>query len=306
MERAATLSTLPLRAQISHLPKFAWAVLIYNVAVVLWGALVRATKAGAGCGGHWPLCNGMVLPETMQAATRIEFTHRIMSGLAFIAVVALYVWARREFRAGHLARKCAGLALTFIVIEALLGAGLVLFGYVAEDNSTGRIYALALHLINTFLLLGSLALAARYSSGFTAPAGPIAARVYAALAAVVTVAVAGAITALGDTLFPVGSLAAGLQTNVSAAADFLVRLRVIHPLLAVVTTFFMAAVVWPVFRRTRSASATALLLSIFAAPAIGGMTILLRAPVWSQLLHLLAADCVWIALVLFADENRSA
>src|SRR6202790_4434376 len=141
-------------------PAFAWGVVAWNIAVVLWGALVRATGSGAGCGGHWPLCNGEVLPNVSQIATVIELTHRVMSGVALLAVVAMFVWARRAFAAGHAARRWAGWALVFILTEALLGASLVLLGHVARNESVGRVYSLATHLIHTFLLLASLALAA--------------------------------------------------------------------------------------------------------------------------------------------------
>src|ERR1700681_3527326 len=87
--------------------KFAWGVLAYNVAVILWGALVRATGSGAGCGGHWPLCNGDVLPEISQSATVIEFTHRVMSGAALIAVLALFRWAWKTLPPRHPSRRWA-------------------------------------------------------------------------------------------------------------------------------------------------------------------------------------------------------
>ena len=135
---------------------FAWGVLAYNVAVILWGALVRATGSGAGCGGHWPLCNGEVLPKVSQIATVIELTHRAMSGVALVAVVAMFLWARRAFAPRHAARRWAGWALVLILTEALLGASLVLLGHVARNESAGRVYSLGLHLVNTLLLLASL------------------------------------------------------------------------------------------------------------------------------------------------------
>ena len=58
------------------LPRFAWGLLAYNVAVILWGAVVRATSSGAGCGDHWPLCNGVVLQSNPRLATLIELAHR--------------------------------------------------------------------------------------------------------------------------------------------------------------------------------------------------------------------------------------
>src|ERR1700722_5565173 len=140
---------------------FAWAALAYNVAVILWGALVRATGSGAGCGGHWPLCNGEVLPTISQILAIIELTHRAMSGVALVAVVAMFLWARRAFAPRHAARRWAGWALVLILTEALLGASLVLLGHVAGNESVGRVYSLGLHLVNTLLLLASLALASR-------------------------------------------------------------------------------------------------------------------------------------------------
>ena len=61
------------------LTRFAWFTVFYNVLVILWGALVRASGSGAGCGNHWPLCNGQVIPVSPGWHTVIEFTHRQMT-----------------------------------------------------------------------------------------------------------------------------------------------------------------------------------------------------------------------------------
>jgi len=145
-------------------PAYAWSVLIYNLAVILWGALVRATGSGAGCGGHWPLCNGDVLPASPQVATIIEFTHRAMSGVALVTAAILAAWGWKAFPPRHPARRWAAWSLVFMLTEALIGAALVLLGHVAKDESVGRVYSLSLHLINTFLLLASLALTAWWST----------------------------------------------------------------------------------------------------------------------------------------------
>jgi heme A synthase len=281
--------------------KFAWGVLFYNVAVILWGALVRATSAGAGCGGHWPLCNGVALPELAAITTQIEFTHRMMSGLALAAVAGLYYWSRKF---SSTVRRWAGWSLAFIILEALLGAGLVLFGFVAQDRSIGRVIYLALHLSNTLALLGALALTARYAS---APEvrGPIPSKARWALVAVVIAAAAGAVTALGDTLFPAQSLAEGLRDDLASTANFLVRLRVIHPVLALLAAFVSSMLAWPAYRQKRR-FAFAVLLAVVAAVLAGALNLVLRAPVWMQLVHLLIADLLWIALVLFANEMRGA
>ncbi len=311
---------IPRRPVRGRLTAFAWSVLAYNIAVILWGALVRATGSGAGCGGHWPLCNGDVVPSAPQIATLIELTHRVMSGVALAAVAALFVWTRASFPSGppspsgdspwYAPRRWATLSLVFIVTEALLGAGLVLLGYVAKDASAGRAVWLCAHLINTFLLLASLAMTAWTSSlGPEAPAfRPASGRWYVgAVGALVAVAMAGVITALGDTLFPADSLAGGFADDFSVGAPFLVKLRVIHPILAILASVLIVTLALPEYRTRRTPRLAALagwLISLVAgAVAAGALTLLWRAPVPMQILHLSIADSLWIALVLFTSER---
>ena len=146
------------------LARFAWFVLAYNVAVILWGAYVRATGSGAGCGNHWPLCNGEVVPRAPQMATLIEFSHRFSSGLALIAIAALVIWVFRASGPGHPARLGAILSGILIVTEAAVGAGLVLFELVADNATIARAMFVAVHLLNTFLLLAALTLTAWWVS----------------------------------------------------------------------------------------------------------------------------------------------
>ncbi len=298
-------------------PAYAWSILIYNLAVILWGALVRATGSGAGCGGHWPLCNGDVLPASPQIATIIEFTHRMMSGVALITAVILAVWGWKAFPAKHSARRWAVWSLVFMLTEALIGAALVLLGHVAKDQSVGRVYSLSLHLINTFLLLASLALTAWWSTRQTEPAtnskggrGSL----LTGMAALVVVAIAGVITALGDTLFPSHSLAQGIAEDFSGTASFLIRLRVIHPALAIAAGIFIAFLALRQWRTSLNDPRNGplrllsklLLILLGCQIAMGTLTLLLRAPLPMQLLHLLTADALWITLVLFTSERLHA
>ena len=147
------------------LSQFAWGVLAYNLAVILWGAYVRASGSGAGCGAHWPLCNGEVIPRAPSVATLIEYSHRLTSGLALLGVVALLVWTWRACAAGHPARRGAVLSLLFIITEAAVGAGLVLFELVADNATMARAMFMAAHLVNTFLLVAALTLTAWWLSG---------------------------------------------------------------------------------------------------------------------------------------------
>ena len=263
-------------ASLRRFTTFAWGVLAYNVAVILWGALVRATGSGAGCGGHWPLCNGDVLPNVSQIGTVIEFTHRVMSGLALGLVVLLFSWARKTFAPRHPARRWAAWSLVFILTEALLGASLVLLGHVAKDESVGRVYSLGTHLVNTFLLLASLALTA-WSAAWreVRPSGKarlLSVSAAGPLVALVLVAIAGAITALGDTLFPTHSFVEGMRDDFSSTANFLIRLRIIHPFLALCAGFVIALIAFPEYRARHTPRLHALsgwLLGLFVAQATG-------------------------------------
>lgn len=283
--------------------RFAWGVLAYNVVVVLWGALVRATGSGAGCGGHWPLCNGDVIPQAPTLATVIEYTHRLMSGAAIASVLALWIWSRREFPSGR-TRRLAGWSLVFLIVEALLGAGLVLFNYVALNASVGRAFYLALHLANTQVLLGVLTLTAFTATREEAPPRLRKAPglVLAALPTTIALSMTGAVAALGDTLFPATSFSAGFGQDFATAAHVLLRLRLFHPPLAVVAGLYVLYTASSVVRlrpsrpvkRWAAALAGLVLLQLCA----GAVNIALLAPVWLQIVHLLLADLMWIALVI--------
>lgn len=285
--------------------RFAWAVLGYNLLVILWGAVVRATGSGAGCGAHWPLCDGEVVPRSAQITTLIEFSHRVSSGLALVAVVALVVVCFRARPPGDPARRAAVASLVLILVEAAIGAGLVLFELVAENESMARAFAMAAHLVNTFALLASLTLTAHFASGGAPPR--LAARrgaalsLLAGLVGMVVVGMSGAVAALGDTLFPARSLTEALQADLSPGAHLLIRLRILHPALAVLTgvgLVALAVLLAPapgdrlglLSRRGVAGLAMVQLL-------VGTLNVALLAPVWLQIVHLLLADLLWIALV---------
>lgn len=292
----------------ARLARFAWAVLIYNLGVIAWGAYVRATGSGAGCGAHWPLCNGEVVLRAPAVETLIEFSHRATSGLALISVVALFIWARRVTAPGHPARFGAALSLGFMLTEAALGAGLVLFQLVAQDASTARAFAVGAHLLNTFLLLAALTLTVFWTSGgarlHVGGARRGLAQLSTGAVALLVVSVAGAITALGDTLFPSGSLVEGLNADLSATSHILIRLRTIHPILAVVVAVYLMTSVWQIAGAGVRARAHARLVTALLAVQLvaGAVNVALLAPVWLQLVHLLLADLVWIAYVFLAAD----
>jgi heme A synthase len=287
---------------------FAWSVFVYNLLVIAWGAYVRATGSGAGCGAHWPLCNGVVIPRDVKVETMVEFSHRVSSGLTLVLVVILVVWAVRVFSKGTLTRKAAGFAVLFTLTEALVGAGLVLFELVAENSSVTRAFTMMVHLVNTFLLLGALVLTAQWASR-GAPIRLIWPKVkgtilVTGLVGLLVLGASGAVTALGDTLFPAASLAEGIQQDLSPTAHFLIRLRVLHPVIAVtVGVYMLASVIW--LRRQsvthEQVKLTTMLMALFAGQLVlGTMNIILLAPVWLQMVHLVVSDLIWACLVLTA------
>jgi heme A synthase len=299
--------------------RYAWGVLAANLAVIAWGAYVRATGSGAGCGQHWPLCNGEVIPRAERIQTIIELTHRVTSGLALVLVVAMAVWAFRARPRGSVVRRGAIASVVLMLSEALIGAGLVLLKLVEHDASVMRAVSTSLHLTNTFLLLAALTLTAWWASGGERVRlrgqGAAPWILAAPLAGAIIVATSGAIAALGDTLFPSASLAQGLADDASPTAHLFIRLRVLHPFLAggVSAIALVCAGVVPLMRRdsrTRAA-ARAVHALVFVQVCAGLVNLALLAPVSMQLVHLLLADALWIALVLLtatalAERTREA
>lgn len=296
------------------LSKFAWGVTAYNIFVVLWGAYVRATGSGAGCGNHWPLCNGEVIPRTEAIETAIEFTHRITSGLAFLLVLGLLVWVLWGYGRKHAIRKYAWGAMLFMISESLVGAGLVIFNWVAGNISVARVIVMGVHLANTMILIAFLVLTAWTASGGTPihwrSPGRVKWLLLAGFLGVLLMSMAGAVTALGDTLFPAETLVAGIEQDFSPTANFLVRLRVWHPVFAVavgiylvyLTQYLREHLSQPGLRRYSLA-----VLILFAVQLAAGVTnLLLLAPIWMQIVHLFLAILVWLALTLLAASVLSS
>ncbi len=297
---------------------YAWIVVAWNLVVIMWGAFVRATGSGAGCGSHWPLCNGEIVPHAPQVETLIELTHRATSGIALLMLIALVVWARRRFPAKHLVRRAAYASAVFMILEALIGAGLVLFRLVADNDSIARAVYLSVHLVNTFLLVGALTVTAWWAMGESKrievkKQKELAWMFGACLAGTLLLGVSGAVAALGDTLFPARSLAHGFEQDFAPAAHFLVRLRIFHPAIAIAVgagLIAAATIVARVRPQTETKRLASLLISLVLSQlALGALNVWLLAPIPMQLIHLFLADLLWMALVVLAASalgERSA
>lgn len=295
-----------MRTPLPGYARFAWATLLFTLFVILWGAFVRATGSGAGCGSHWPLCNGEVVPHSPAWATVIEFGHRLTSGLSLLLVVGMWWGARSRFEPGAAARRAAGWSLFFMVTEALIGAGLVLFEYVADDARVARGFWVAGHLLNTFLLVAAMTACAGWASGIERPRFEgrtgLATVLRAAALGLLLLGVSGAVTALGDTLFPAATLAEAKAATFSDTAHVFVRLRIWHPTMALAVGGLLLAAVSIAWTRRPEPSvrrAASWVVGLYAAELfVGLLNVWWLAPVSLQLVHLLLADLIWIALVL--------
>jgi heme A synthase len=183
---------------------------------------------------------------------------------------------------------------------------------VASNVSEARVYVMAFHLVNTFLLLAAMTLTAWFAgqprddvSLERSRSSRIAGASAVALLAVLTVGASGAVTALGDTLV----FTAGIDPGESPLVAKLVASRFYHPTAALLAFAAVAAVVlWlrpRVGESARRHGRTA--VAVFAAQLLlGAVNVFLKAPVWMQLVHLAAADLLWILLVLMTAEAMTS
>ena len=299
-------STLPIRSTPSRgATRYAWFVVAYNVLVILWGALVRATGSGAGCGNHWPLCNGVVIPISPTLHTIIEFTHRQMVTLSVLTMIALVVWTWRATVKGMAARVFVTISGILLLNEAFLGAMLVKLGYVTGDKSTGRVILLSIHLSNTLLLVAAMTLTA-IMLGTAQRWADLRARgldktvAVMGLFSTLIVGVSGSLAALGDTLFPASTLRAAFAQDMDANSPMLLRLRGIHPISAFIAAACVAWLIVRARRLNRSSLGNAVIALLAVQFFLGIADVILLAPTWMQIVHLLGADLYWVALVILA------
>ena len=297
--------------------RLAWGVLAYTVAVVLFGAVVRITGSGAGCGQHWPTCQGEVVHLPRTVATAIELSHRLTSGLSLLFVVGVAIVAWRRFPAGHAARRFASAAVVLMIVESLVGAALVLLRLVGNNTSLARAGVMSVHLVNTSLLAASIALTA-----WTArhpvprrwmPSCRLDWALVLSLVAALVVSVTGAITALGDTLYPVvtaHTVSERLAADHATTATLIERLRAVHPLVAFSSAVLFVVVVWKTKeirpRPEVERGARLVIGLVFAQVSAGVLNILLSAPGWMQVLHLGLATSLWLSLVVFYPTAMAA
>ena len=285
-------------------PAFAGGVLLYSLAVIVWGYFLRISESGDGCGTDWPLCNGEVVPASVQFPTWVEYTHRVSSGIALCLVLFMAIWSVYSFRRGHPVRRAAGASLLFMLTESLFGALLVVFGWVAGDISTGRILIRPFHVTNTFLLMASLGLtawwAARRVEQVTSWGKADSRGLRLAALALIALAASGSWTGLAGTAFPAPSLSQGLGQYLDPE-HLLIYLRTLHPLVAVLAFALLVRVLSGIWRQAPTPIGRRLVGVIAVLSGgqllIGPLTIVLLHPTGLRLLHLLLADLLWLSLL---------
>jgi heme a synthase len=284
------------------LRKIILATVFYTILVILWGAWVRISHSGDGCGDTWPLCQGQMIPEAQQSKTWVEYTHRLMSGFYGILIFMIFYWCRKVFPSGHRARKTAFWLLIFCIIEALLGAKLVLFGLVGSNDSFYRAFVMGIHQINSLLLTGTSALLF-FTSSEQEIKMPLKFPVKAHFKFILfmVIAMTGAWAALSSTLFPSMSFSESFAKEfVLPNTPYLVKLRTLHPALAVIIGTFFSVWLYKRISRTSGFMSGVYLQTCvlwIVAMLFGFLTFLMLSPVWMKIAHLMLAHILWISVL---------
>jgi heme A synthase len=302
------------RSDLKSLAKYAWFALGYNLLVILWGVFLRASKSGDGCGQHWLTCGGEVVPSAPELKTVIEFSHRITSALAGIVVIVLvgwafWVWRRHRTPAASRTLKMAAGSLVLVILEGLLGAGLVLTGNTAESLTPERPFWMAAHLMNTLVLLTFLTLTGWFAGGggqLRYPEGRKVTAIFGlAILCFVFIGMTGSVAALSSMIFPSETLSQGILKDFSPTSHLLLKLRPLHPIVSIVSgVFLIFAAGWLKARSANSAAvarwSNIVTMLVLVQVAFGAATLLMLAPIVMQLGHLLLADLIWISLTVLA------
>jgi heme a synthase len=299
-------------SELKPVARLAWLIVAYNMTVILWGAYVRGSGSGAGCGSRWPLCNGEILPSITRSQTLIEFVHRVTSAVSLILVFFLVVWCWRQTSKGDWPRYSSVCALSLLLNEALLGALLVLSDRVGLAPTAAHAFFLCLYFGNTLLLLAALSLTARWLSNrerrlvvIAKPHERIA--IGLGLVSIMVIGMTGALASLGDTIFPAVSLRYALIQDFSSSSHVLLRLRLLHPVAAVMGSIYVLWLLGSFWgKQDHSQWTLVLAVALMAQIALGATNVTLLAPVWLQLTHLLVAEIFWILLVLASADQLFA
>ena len=285
--------------------------LILGIGQVVFGAIVRITGSGMGCGDHWPKCQGHWFPPLDRIDLIIEVAHRYFAATLSVAILALLVVAL-------LHRATPGVSGRGGVLRAAgAAAGLVLaaaiFGAVTVKLELANKVVIVTHLAIAMTLLAVLVSASMRAGGLgasSAAVGTASAKTWrsarVALALTFVVLVLGAFTAhvpganslcVGFPLCRNGLLPSSAQ-----------HIQITHRILAFLLFFHLVGLSIGVWRRGEAklivgAAFTALgtvLVQIVVAAALVEM----QLPAMLRSLHQAVGTLVWVAVVVLTLLSR--
>ncbi len=276
--------------------------LVVSIFSIIAGAIVRATGSGDGCGSSWPTCNGEIIPKFDTSSELIEFSHRSISGILLIITLIIFVKSFKD-EVPILQKKIIWFLTFFVLLEALIGAVIVIYEWVGLNSSPPRIIAVPLHLVNTFGLLGTYTLLFHLTKNSKTNLINFFDRGFKiGLFLFLLSGATGSIAALADAIFPSESFIAGLAEDFDSKSQILTRLRILHPLFASALSVYL----YSEANRLQSeykVIAKNIKLLIFLGVFLGVLNVVSNIILPLSILHLLIADLLWIVYVYLSAEK---
>ncbi len=270
--------------------------LILSIFSIIAGAVVRATGSGDGCGSSWPTCNGRVIPSLNSASEQIEFSHRAISGLLLIVTIAIFIKSFNN-SVTSLQKKVINYLTFFVILEALIGAVIVLYEWVGMNSSIPRIAAVPLHLVNTFGLLAMYTIIFKLTQNPEIKISNLIDRKFKIITFLfILTGATGSIAALADVLFPSESFIAGIVEDFDSTSEILTRLRVLHPIVSTVLSFVL-------FNESKrledkfNLKTNQIKILVIIGVTLGVLNIFININIFLSVVHLLVADLLWITYI---------
>lgn len=276
--------------------------LFLAISSILAGAIVRATGSGDGCGSTWPTCKGKVIPELSDIPELIEFSHRAVSGILLVVTLMIFL-KTRDLEKNNLKKVISNYLTFFVVLEAVIGAVIVLFEWVGLNSSLPRIVAVPIHLVNTFGLLACfIALYKVVKDDLQSIKGIVDNQFLVVMCLFLLSGATGSITALADVLFPSESFIQGFVEDFDETSELLTRLRILHPIVASllsISLFFESNRL----KKTYKLNTKSLKLMVLVAVTLGVVNVLSNIWLPLSVLHLAIADFLWITYIYVSIEK---
>jgi len=276
--------------------------LVVSVFSIIAGAIVRATGSGDGCGASWPTCNGEIIPELDTPSELIEFSHRSVSGVLLIITLIIFVKSFKD-EVPTLQKKIIWSLTFFVLLEALIGAVIVIYEWVGMNSSVPRIIAVPLHLVNTFGLLGAYTLLFHLTRNSKTTLNNFFDRGFKiGLFLFLLSGATGSIAALADVIFPSESFITGLAEDFDTNSEVLTRLRILHPIVASALSLYLYSEANRLQNEYQVITKNIKLL-ILLGVLLGVSNVISNIILPLSILHLLMAHLLWILYVYKSAEK---